>query len=372
VRAHGFWRGVISVLIIGILSFVPAHLLYSNVSDSSGIHSLDQSASHRSASLSRPTDNYYGVPRVIYPARSSDLCVTFGFLTLDPAASSANFAILIGATQHGMQQLAALGKHGRYKSVSLVVSSNIGLSSIDIPVPLSTLDHGQASACESGLPSQFQLLRRAEFRTTQNIFVLGQPRSFPDDWYELNDSVTACAIEKIQDTCAAGPSHEVKLPSSLIMMTRDEDLPMKVGIDDPSKKLPFIDPLTFTITRPGWIILYTYWLAAMPFLLLITLGGYQYIRQRNVPKAYEVAFGVAATMVAILPLRAVLVPSSLPSLTRLDLMFSTEVALLVALSIVWVITWPPASPGTRPAMPRTAINDTAINDKVDPDAPAGE
>jgi hypothetical protein len=294
---------------------------------------------------------------VIYPARSSDLCVTFGFLTLDPAASSANFAILIGATQHGMQQLATLGKHGRYKSVSLVVSSNFGLSSIDIPVPLSTLEHGQASACGSGSPSQYQLLRRAEFRTTQNIFVLGQPRSFPDDWYELNDSVTACAIEKIQDTCAAGPSQETKLPSSLIMMTRDEDLPMKVGIDDPSRKLPFIDPLTFTVARPGRIIFYTYWLAAMPFLLLIILGGYQYVRQRNVPKAYEVAFGVAATMVAILPLRAVLVPSSLPSLTRLDLMFSTEVALLVALSIVWVITWPPRA---------------AINDKADPDAPAGQ
>jgi hypothetical protein len=77
----------------------------------------------------------------------------------------------------------------------------------------------------------------------------------------------------------------------------------------------------------------------MPFALLIILGLFQLRRRNDSPKAYEVAFGVGATMVAILPLHAVLVPAALPGLTRLDIVFSTEIALLVGLSILAVAAW---------------------------------
>ena len=57
------------------------------------------------------------------------------------------------------------------------------------------------------------------------------------------------------------------------------------------------------------------------------------------PSGYEIAFGVAATLVVILLLRAVLVPSSLPTLTRLDIVFGTGVAFLVAVSLAWIFIW---------------------------------
>jgi hypothetical protein len=64
--------------------------------------------------------------------------------TLNPATPAANFAILVGATKRGMQQLSDLSKRGRYKNVSVVVSSNIGLSSIVIPVPVSGTQHSES------------------------------------------------------------------------------------------------------------------------------------------------------------------------------------------------------------------------------------
>jgi sorbitol-specific phosphotransferase system component IIC len=99
-------------------------------------------------------------------------------------------------------------------------------------------------------------------------------------------------------------------------------------------------PFEFVIHRPLSTIIYTYWVAAMPFLLLASvILFYTFGKgkdEKKAPAFYEVAFGVAATVVAILPLRIVLVPSSLPSLTRLDLVFSTGVTLLVGLSVAYI------------------------------------
>ena len=101
----------------------------------------------------------------------------------------------------------------------------------------------------------------------------------------------------------------------------------------------------FVLQRQGWFIAYTYFIAVMPFVLMIGLFGAYVFRRKNytperkVPTVYEVAFGVAAALVAILPLRAVLVPSSLPTLTRLDIVFGLGTALLVALSLAWVFIW---------------------------------
>jgi hypothetical protein len=101
----------------------------------------------------------------------------------------------------------------------------------------------------------------------------------------------------------------------------------------------------FLIHRPTPIVLYTYFIALMPSALLIGIFSIIYYHKRKVPGeelpdrwvpgATDVAFGVAATMVAILPLRIVLVPSSLPGLTRLDILFGIEIAFLVASSLIW-------------------------------------
>jgi hypothetical protein len=130
-------------------------------------------------------------------------------------------------------------------------------------------------------------------------------------------------------------------------MTRDEDFSTTAHIDArPYSIWPYTHQLTFIIRRPRWTILYTYWIATVPFMVLIALLSFQFISKRvDSPKPYEVAFGVAATLVAILPLRTVLVPSSLPGLTRLDNYFGIGISILVALSIIWFIIWPSVDNG---------------------------
>ena len=70
--------------------------------------------------------------------------------------------------------------------------------------------------------------------------------------------------------------------------------------------------------------------------------------QRRPLEPSDAAFGLAAAMVAILPLHQVLVPSTIPGLTRLDLLFGLGICCLVAASILWVVVWLPLKPYRPP------------------------
>jgi hypothetical protein len=94
------------------------------------------------------------------------------------------------------------------------------------------------------------------------------------------------------------------------------------------------------------VVFYSYFLACLPFILLVALLSKLAYRRED-PDTNQIAFGVAATMIAILTLRSVLVPSAISDLTRIDFVFGTEVAALVALSVLWVNVWAPVL--TRPA-----------------------
>jgi hypothetical protein len=98
------------------------------------------------------------------------------------------------------------------------------------------------------------------------------------------------------------------------------------------------------------VVIYTYLVPAMPIFLLIAIFVVYYARKRTyakrqnsqhpaveMPKHSEIAFGVAATLLAILPLRSVFVPASYPSPTRLDLWLGLGAVILVAFSIIWVV-----------------------------------
>lgn len=115
--------------------------------------------------------------------------------------------------------------------------------------------------------------------------------------------------------------------------------------------------------RPPWVITYTYWVAAMPFLLLIALLWFKRFALRNPLEPADAAFGLAAAMVAILPLRQVLVPSTIPGLTRLDLLFGLGICFLVAASILWVVVWPAPEPAPPPGTPPGGSGD-AVQDKT--------
>lgn len=340
----------ITAVIIAVFCFVPVSLLVQNISFSAGAGQLSNPVT-----LAPPANDLYGPATVISSPQPSSACVDFEFLGLDPSTSLANFGIVVSGTPYGVP--GALAEEG-YTVPVLLISSNVGLSSIAIPFPLSTLQHYDRNSSCYGDTRDYVRGMYA-FRTQQEIFMLGQPRAFPNDWYELNDTVTVdlCRTGLTPDECVPGGSQggtgnatapPRSLPATLIATTDDQDLQMNVSTG-PAPPAQF----QTLLRRSGWFVWYTYVIAAMPFILLIALfSAYawrrksrktgkviQYAPARAAPAVHEIAFGVAAALVAILPLRAVLIPSSLPSLTRLDIVFSMCAAFLVALSVSWVFVW---------------------------------
>ncbi len=233
--------------------------------------------------------------------------------------------------------LRALEKAG-LKDITLVVDSNSGVSPIDLPVPIpSLLTDPLASVCGRHDFNQLELLQQARLQSVQNVFVLAQPRAFPDDWYEVNAGVTVWAGQG---------AYRSQLPASVLIMSRDQDYTVRVGLDAASPGTSAVHRLEFIVQRPTSLVIYTYFVAFMPLALLLALGVFC-ARRQEVPTPSEAAFGVAATLVAILPLRNVLIPPAITDLTRLDILFGLQAAVLVALSLILVGIWGPVLKASR-------------------------
>jgi hypothetical protein len=219
-------------------------------------------------------------------------------------------------------------------NMSLVLKSGNGVASLVIPIHSSTLVAARPSTCDTASPTLRelgQLDRNAAFRTTQDILVLGQPRAFPEDSYQAGESVAVLA---------GRGTYGIALPSSLIIASGNQDFSLGVHLDDAAAGIRgAYYPLVFTVRRSRLFFGYTYLIGALPFVLLVGLMIYAYVN-RKMGDIYQVALAVAATLVAILPLRAVLVPASVPGLTRLDLLFGSGISLLVTLTFAFVIIWP--------------------------------
>ena len=268
-------RVILTVLACAI-PVVPLLLLVQNNFDSAGFEPLGNPAT----TLSPPRDDYYGTPTEVYSANgygtSADFCVTFEFLGLNPSAPDVSLGILVGVTSAGESELSTLAAEG-YREVSVVVKSDSGLSNFEIPIPTSVLAGAPITPCGPH-PLQMNLDQDAAYRATWTPSLLGQPRAFPQDWYELDDSV---------GVIAGHSQNGQALPSSLVMMSRDEDLRVGAQIDQGYYQnasylnLPGTHQLFFTVHRPPWVITYTYWVAAMPFLLLVALLCFKRFGQRS-------------------------------------------------------------------------------------------
>ncbi|MGH3411402.1 MAG: DUF4436 family protein [Streptosporangiaceae bacterium] len=185
-----------------------------------------------------------------------------------------------------------------------MVDSNSGVSPIELPVPItSLLTDPLASVCGRRDFNQPELLQQARLQSVQNVFVLEQPRAFPDDWYEVNAGVTVWAGQG---------AYRRQLPASVLMMSRDQDYTVRVGLDQASPAGSAVHRLEFIVQRPTSLVIYTYFVSIMPLVLLLLLGWLCALR-KEVPTPSEAAFGVAATLVAILPLRNVLIPPASPT-----------------------------------------------------------
>jgi hypothetical protein len=317
------WLGFAgSVVVLVFFLALPACLLFKNITDSGSSRPLPNPTN-----LGSPRANYIGKPVELYASPDSYYCVAFEFFSMNEATSYVHLVILMWATSQG---LGIIPRNPGQKTGLLIFSSNAGLSDFSISFHLESLIRKPLNC--SLMLDRADLDMDAAVRLTQNIYTLGSPRSFPNDWYELDDTVAVMVAGK-------------ERPLSLIMTSRNEGFTLTASMYEPNDST-FPDRLMFVIHRPPLIVLYTYWIALMPAALLIGIFSIIWCRKRKVrdgelpdrwvPRATDVAFGVAATMVAILPLRMVLVPSSLPGLTRLDILFGIEIAFLVAASLIWI------------------------------------
>jgi hypothetical protein len=89
-------------------------------------------------------------------------------------------------------------------------------------------------------------------------------------------------------------------------------------------------------TRQEGVVAFVIALSVVPLLLCLALALALYSRQET-PTAVEILLGGSAVLFAILPIRVLLVPQDLGSLTLLDRIFGWEVGLLVTL-IVWNVS----------------------------------
>jgi hypothetical protein len=321
------------VIVLGIFLAIPVWLFTDNFVDAGSAVKLPSSEP-----LSMPAANYFGTPVQVYSAGlGADFCVVFEFLGVNEATSEVNLGILIGITSHGKK---SVGDHPP-KDGQLVFASESGLSTFAVNFPLSPLTANPVTCASWMNPPTLE--REAPFRIIQPVFALSTPQSFPNDWYEINDKVTV----KVADS---------RMSSSLILTSRDAGLRLTANRYTRTDGSPWASRLSFIVHRRHVVVFYTYFIAAMPAVMLILIfslicwqrrsapGGK--LPARSLPGATDVAFGLAATMVAILPLRMVLVPDSLPAPTRLDVFFGLQIALLVALSILWIkktAAWAPAA-----------------------------
>jgi hypothetical protein len=230
-------RTALSVALIVVFCFVPVRMLYQNINSSAGRQELQDPVT-----LSAPSNGTYGSPVQLYQAGGSEVCVLFEFLGFDPATSLANFGVVVDANRAGAAQISkTLNTMATRKYIPLLrISSNTGLSSITIPIPVSVLLAADANTPCSQRGGQ-PYLGDGGSRVLQDIFLLGQPRAFPNDWYELDDTVAVymCPPEDTQGTCAPGTNENataqkpMRLQEALIATTRDQDLTMTVATGVP-------------------------------------------------------------------------------------------------------------------------------------------
>jgi hypothetical protein len=90
----------------------------------------------------------------------------------------------------------------------------------------------------------------------------------------------------------------------------------------------FIDRFKIKLARPNNTVQYVYAIALAPVALLVSVGLY-ILRSRSTT-IFSVEAGVA--VLALLPLRQVLVPSEVSVLTRVDLLLAGEALLFITIA----------------------------------------
>ncbi len=172
------------------------------------------------------------------------------------------------------------------------------------------------------------------------------PQHYPLDWYATSDVINTGAPEGAEPTFAYCPNrHEVSayacgfgVPTRVAIFAEPSlaQFHLQASLGRSSRVLhQFL--LTIKLERKTAIKLYVLFIASIPLilgvLLMVMLG-----RRRSEPVGPEGIVGVAAVLLAILPIRLVLVPAEVHILTVVDYVLGLEMAILAAIACfsVWL------------------------------------
>ena len=308
------------------------------------------------ADLDAPYTGSYAAPQSVFEDEVDSaglVCVSLVVRTVDPLRLTASSSILVTPTQEAQDALAARvtrDESATEDQVTLRVESRLGATDTTIRMPLAVLLAAERGDLPVECPTD-ALHPRAPYQADVELPVFGQPRAFPNDWYWLT-----AYVAMFQPAGRAEGDGECCLPFALDVTRGTEDLRMAIelgGVVDDA----FL-PLELEVRRPWRIVVYTYVVAIAPPLILGGLLFWQLGRRRRneaSPAPHELLFGMAAILLALLPLRQVLVPAEIRSLTRVDAAFATIIMLLLWAAIAWTVLRPPvvaeSAPVQAPANP---------------------
>jgi hypothetical protein len=171
----------------------------------------------------------------------------------------------------------------------------------------------------------------------------GYPRRYPLDQYQASIGVS------ISGTCAAmAPTIEVLADPGVGNFDWSSAQPNAgtgSAIAVTKGQQPICSsaayPVAIAAHRPATTRLFVLALVAIPLLLIVLLS----LRLSDgTPRSIDGLVGVTAIMLAILPIRTVLVPGDITSLTLVDFALATEMALLATGTVWWFLL-----PRRRPA-----------------------
>jgi hypothetical protein len=105
------------------------------------------------------------------------------------------------------------------------------------------------------------------------------------------------------------------------------------------------------LQRPSRVRLLVYAVALSPLLLAASAAMLWTNARRAAERSSAAPLELAAALIAILPLRQVLVPADIPGLTRLDYLLSVELVAMIALFALTAAMPGPDTPVTRTSCP---------------------
>lgn len=165
----------------------------------------------------------------------------------------------------------------------------------------------------------------------------GAPQRYPFDWYVAEGNLALTLSNE-----SIGLPHEdiPTLPYRLIILQEPTVAPLisRAAIQGPvaPENIPNSQIIGVRLTRGNTTRIFVVTLAVVPLLLALLLFVVIFVIGTARPVGPEVLAGVAAVLLAVLPIRFVLVPTEVTELTLVDYWLGFVIAVLTAVACLVV------------------------------------